>query len=137
MVTNDKNIKGNNFSLTANEFIEYKINDYDIDCIDFDDEGMPQKEIILFFNKYKIKKQIIIFVTDGGIINAKIKGKINFKEYYLKEENFDKNYYENYEKYNIDLIECLCNSFNYKFEVLFSIRKNNTNAIYQGFLINP
>jgi hypothetical protein len=135
VITNDKNIKGNDFELSAKDFILKNINNYEIDCIDFDDEGMPQKEIILFFNTYNFKKDLIMFITDGGIINAKIKGKINFNDYYLINDCPYENYYQNYEEMNIDLINKLCLNKGLSSEVLFSIKKENTNCIYQGFKI--
>lgn len=137
VVTNDKNIINCDYNLPAIDFINKHINDYEIDCIDFDDEGMPQKEIQLFFEKYNFKKEIIVFITDGGIINAKIKGKINFKEYYLIDKCPYESYYKNYEQMNIDLINLLCSNKNLKSILLFSIIKRGTNCIYQGFYIQP
>jgi hypothetical protein len=137
VITNDKNVKECKYNLAAIDFIKTEINKYEIDCIDFDDEGMPQKELQEFFKIYNFKKPLLLFITDGGIINAKIKGKINFKEYYLVNKCKYKSYYQSYEQMNIDLIDKLCKTKDLKYNLLFSVKKNNTNCIYQGFKIIP
>ena len=136
VITNDKNIIDCDYNLSASDFIKENINNFNIDFIDFDHEGMPQKEIQLFFEKYKFKKDLIIVITDGGIINAKITGRINFNEYYLVDKCKYNSYYNSYEQMNIDLIKLLCKKNNLKSELLFSIIKKGANCIYQGFKIS-
>ena len=127
------------FTMKADRFISENIScDTDFDLIDFDDEGCPAKEIQLFFEKIKNRKDpFVLAITDGNGLNLKSRGKINFKKTYMirADETVQASGedYECFEEIFREFIGAVTNGWNYDELSLF--RKDNGNVIYATYYL--
>ena len=108
------------------------------DLIDFDDEGCPAKEIQLFFEKIKERKDpFILAITDGNGLNLKSRGRLNFYKTYMirddKTVQASGEDYECFEEIFREFIEKVTAGWRYNELSLF--RKDNGNVIYATYYI--
>jgi hypothetical protein len=75
-------VKANNLKWLENELPQEQINN--LSAVDFDAFGSPAKQLNTFFDNIPIKRSMLVAVTDGSCIYAKI-GDGNMKSRFFKE----------------------------------------------------
>ena len=142
LITNDAqefDDVAHDYTMKADRFILENItSDTKFDLIDFDDEGCPAKEIQVFFDKIKCRKEpFILAITDGNGLNLKSRGKINFrKTYMIRSDETVQAKADDYDNFNEIFREFIENvTIGWKYDELSLFRKDNGNVIYATYYV--
>lgn len=142
VVTNDKRVTGNDFMLSAERFIEEKLDNYlDFDFIDFDDEGSPAVEIRALFAKLsgRRKKPFVLALTDGQGLTFKLRCDYNPRKYLIDEDTRQANAhdYAQFEEMVTQFMLNVTNMYGFKATQWSSYRGKKGNCLYQTWFIEP
>ncbi len=124
-----------------------------LDLVDFDAYGSPNLQIQWFFAHFQVKKPLLVFATDGGIL-SQIRGGGFAPDLYLagglagpasfdpekagaRASGYERIIYRNYERLIRGFWDELAKRHNFRIELFKLIEKKGGQVTYYGAIIEP